>query len=174
MAVLWPSPPRHPPHRTVIHCLSTRPCWPSRPSMHPPGHLLHHRQSSSPAALAAAPAAATESSVLACLWTLEALHSAWRSSATACLGSYVKLLAAFSPEVRGSCVVCEWRGQLPWCVGGARLCERCTPAPRLPAAACTSRVGLPQPPSIRTDQLLLGRLIPDPRCMPMLCSWCAA
>ncbi|PRW50974.1 hypothetical protein C2E21_5525 [Chlorella sorokiniana] len=42
---------------------------------------------------------ATESSILACLWTMEALHSAWRSSATACLGSYVKLLAAFSPEL---------------------------------------------------------------------------
>jgi len=43
--------------------------------------------------------AATESSILACLWTLEALNSAWRSSATVCLGAYVKLLAAFSPEV---------------------------------------------------------------------------
>ncbi|KAI7838247.1 hypothetical protein COHA_007992 [Chlorella ohadii] len=42
---------------------------------------------------------ATESSILACLWTLEALNSAWRSSATVCLGSYVKLLAAFSPEL---------------------------------------------------------------------------
>lgn len=45
--------------------------------------------------------AASESSLLAALWTLESLHSAWRSSATAVLSSYVRLLAAFSPEVGG-------------------------------------------------------------------------
>lgn len=46
------------------------------------------------------PAAATESALLAALWLLEAAHSAWRSPASVCLGSWTKHLGAFAPEVR--------------------------------------------------------------------------
>jgi hypothetical protein len=43
--------------------------------------------------------AASESALLAALWVLESAHCAWRSPATVCLGSYLKHLAAFSPQV---------------------------------------------------------------------------
>lgn len=63
------------------------------------------------------PRAASESCLLAALWTLESLHSAWRSSATAALASYVKLLAAFSPEVW--VLRCLWPGgQCGWAAAG--------------------------------------------------------
>lgn len=54
--------------------------------------------------------AATESSVLASLWLLEAMQDAERSSATAALTDYLACLGAFSPVVRALCcaVLC-WR-----------------------------------------------------------------
>lgn len=83
----------------------------AQPSAHPPALPAH-----------LPPSAASESCLLAALWTLEGLDSCRRSSATACLSSYLHLLAAFSPEVGG------------WVIGWA-LAAALPPAdPALPPA----------------------------------------
>jgi hypothetical protein len=55
-----------------------------------------------------APSAASEHTVLACLWLLESVESVWRSPATVCLNDYLKHLAVFSPEAVVA-ITADWK-----------------------------------------------------------------
>lgn len=88
--------------------------------------------------------AASEQSLLAALWVLEAAHDAWRSPASVCLSSYAKHLQTFSPQVQRMRAA---RGQ------------------RFAAVHCLAALPFPAAPQ-------LGSVAAPPLPSPALCSWC--